>query len=190
MINNFKIVLASASPRRQELLKKIFDDFEVCPANIDEKIPENINPFEVAEKIAVQKSQAIKSENALVIACDTVVIYDGKILGKPTDFSDAFEMLFELSARTHTVVTGVCLCYKGKSYSFSEETEVEFYPLSSEEINAYCSTSEPFDKAGGYGIQGLGGLFVRKINGDFYNVVGLPIARLKREIERFLKIVG
>lgn len=188
MLNNINIILASASPRRQELLKLIADNFEVRPADIDETVPDGTNPFEAAEIIAVKKAQAIKDESALIIACDTVVIIDGVILGKPKSAENAFEMLSMLSGKTHSVVTGVCLCCKGKSLSFSEKTDVEFYPLSDSEISEYISTGEPFDKAGGYGIQGFGGVLAKGINGDFNNVVGLPVSRLKREIERFLKL--
>lgn len=189
MLKNINVTLASASPRRKELLKMICKDFKVVPADIDESFSNEINPFEVAEKIAVKKAQAISDENSLIIACDTVVILGEKIMGKPKDELSAFEMLSDLSGKVHTVITGVCLCYKGKSYSFSEKTEVEFYPLLIEEINEYIKTGEPFDKAGAYGIQGLGGVLVKGIKGDFYNVVGLPVSRLKREISRFLKII-
>jgi len=188
MIRNINVVLASASPRRKELLKLLFEDFQINPANIDETVSADISPFEVAENIAVKKSQAIKDENSLIIACDTVVIIEGKILGKPQNSNIAFKMLSQLSGKCHEVVTGVCLCYKGKTYSFSEITEVEFYGLSTEEIATYIATGEPFDKAGGYGIQGFGATLVKGIKGDFYNVVGLPISRLKHEISRFLSI--
>jgi len=190
MLNELNVILASASPRRKELLKLIFEDFEIRPADIDETISAEINPFEVAEKIAVKKAQAIKDENSLIIACDTVVIINEKILGKPKDEMIAFEMLSTLSGQAHSVATGVCLCYKGKTYSFSEVTDVEFYPLSAKEILEYIATGEPFDKAGAYGIQGKGGLLVKGIKGDFYNVVGLPVSRLRREILRFINIIG
>lgn len=190
MNKDINIILASGSPRRQELLKLLYCDFEIIPADIDEKTDDISDVYEVAETLAVKKAMAIKNNSSLVIGCDTVVISDSKILGKPQNSKEAFEMLSSLSGKTHDVVTGVCLCYKGKSYSFKEVTRVEFYPLCDEEISAYIMTGECNDKAGAYGIQGLGSLFVKGINGDFYNVVGLPVSRLRHEIKRFLKIAG
>ncbi len=187
MKNDLKVILASASPRRKELLKMLVEDFEVIPADIDESISADIMPIMVAENIAIKKSQAIKRDDALIIACDTVVIIHDKILGKPRDADEAFFMLKSLSGETHSVVTGVCLQYKGKPHSFSEMTTVRFFELSDDEISEYIKTGEPFDKAGAYGIQGRGGLLVKGIEGDFYNVVGLPVSRLKREIDEFLK---
>lgn len=190
MENEINVILASNSPRRKELLKMLYADFSICPAEIDEsKVPE-LDVSDVAEYLAVKKAKNIKNNNSLIIACDTVVILDGEILGKPENSEDAIKMLSSLSGKTHDVITGVCLWYNNKSFSFSEKTEVEFYPISNEEISAYVMTGEPMDKAGAYGIQGLGGLFVKGIHGDYYNVVGLPIARLKREIKNFLKYIG
>ena len=181
-----KVILASASPRRQELLKLVVPTFAASPADIDETIPTGIPTNSSAEYLAVKKAKkvALSHPNSLVIGCDTVVIVDGEILGKPTDINDARRMLSLLSGRTHTVITGVCLCLNGTKYSFSEHTEVEFYQLSADEISAYIATDEPFDKAGAYGIQGKGSILVKCIHGDFFNVVGLPIARLKREINQ------
>ncbi len=187
MDNNINVVLASSSPRRHELLKMLFSEFEVCPADINEENLPDIPVFEVAEFLAAEKAKAISCKNALVIACDTVVISEDKILGKPKSTEDAIAMLSQLSEKTHVVVTGVCLCYNDKSISFSEKTEVEFYNLSKKDILAYIATGEPFDKAGAYGIQGLGAFFVKGIKGDYYNVVGLPVARLRQEI---LKLIG
>ena len=121
-----------------------------------------------------------------MIACDTVVIADGEILGKPADRADALRMLKMLSGKTHEVISGVALKYKGVERSFSQRTSVTFYEMSDSEINDYLDSGEPFDKAGAYGIQGLGGAFVERINGDFFNVVGLPVARLKKEIEKLV----
>lgn len=188
MNNDINIVLASGSPRRQELLKLLYCDFKIIPADIDENFSDKCDPYEVAEKLAVKKAMSVKNSSCLVIGCDTIVISDNNIMGKPQNSEQAFKMLSSLSGKIHDVVTGVCLCYKGKSYSFKEVTNVEFYPLSDEEISAYIMTGECKDKAGAYGIQGLGSLFVKRINGDFYNVVGLPVSRLRHEIKRFLKI--
>lgn len=188
MNEDTNIILASGSPRRKELLKLLYCDFKIIPADIDEKVSDISDPYSVSETLAVKKAISVKSNSSLVIGCDTVVISDGKIMGKPNNSQEAFQMLSSLSGKIHDVVTGVCLCYKGKSYSFKEITNVEFYPLTDEEISAYIMTGECKDKAGAYGIQGLGSLFVKGINGDFYNVVGLPVSRLRHEIKRFLKL--
>ena len=188
---NKKIILASKSPRRIELLKLIYNDFEFIPSNIDETIPDNIEVQNAAEYLAVQKAKAIALENkdSLVIGCDTVVMSDGEILGKPKSRENAVEMLMKLSGKRHTVISGVCLYKDSMSYSFSDSTDVEFYPIYSAEAIAYTETGEPMDKAGAYGIQGRGALFIRGIIGDYYNVMGLPVARLKREIERFERMI-
>lgn len=183
-----EVVLASQSPRRKELLHFLFPDFLVRPADIDETVPSGVDPFLAAELIASKKADAILS-SGLVIACDTVVIINGEILGKPGDESDARRMLQKLSGATHDVVSGVALRYKGKKRSFSQRTSVTFCNMTDSDISAYLATGEPFDKAGAYGIQGYGSLFVEKIDGDFFNVVGLPIARLRREILSLIKDV-
>lgn len=177
-----KYVLASASPRRQELLKMLLPDFEVCPADLDESVPEGLLPKDSAAFLAVQKAEKVAKNypDSTVLGCDTVVLLDGKILGKPDGRDDAFQMLSLLSGRTHLVITGVCILKDGQRQIFSECTEVEFYPLTPQEIEEYIATDEPFDKAGGYGIQGNGALLVKRIAGDYYNVVGLPVARLNR----------
>lgn len=191
------IVLASASPRRKELLEQIGVNFQVqpaCGAEIITKVkPKDVveelsvqKAMEVADKICRQKSEQEKDQKMLVIGSDTIVSYDNKIMGKPADREDAVMMLQKLSGNTHQVYTGVTavLCKNGEKSvrTFSERTEVTFYPLSREEIEAYVSTGEPMDKAGAYGIQGIGGKFVKSIHGDYNNVVGLPVARLYQEI--------
>ena len=183
-----EVVLASQSPRRKELLRFLFPDFSVRPADIDETIPLGVDPFLAAEMIASKKADATPS-SGLVIACDTVVIINGEILGKPKDEADARRMLEKLSGATHDVVSGVALRYKGEKRSFSQRTSVTFCPMTDSDICAYLATGEPFDKAGAYGIQGYGSLFVEKIDGDFFNVVGLPIARLRTEILSLIKEV-
>ena len=179
------IILASASPRRRELLKLIYSDFEIIPADIDETAPKNIQIVEYAKYIANSKAEFISKEyrNSLIIGCDTTVIVEGKCLGKPLDSADAFRMLKSFSDKTHQVITGVSIIYNDALHCFSETTEVTFHNLSDEEIYSYISTNEPFDKAGGYGIQGKGSLLVRKINGDYFNVVGLPVSRLNQELK-------
>lgn len=184
--------MASASPRRQELLGFITNDFKVVPADIDETVPPQIDPEFSPEFLSVQKARAIslKHSKALVIGSDTGVFLDGAMLGKPKDEKEAAEMLSALSGKTHSVITGCAVFYKGKSISFSEKTLVTFFPLNRAEIAEYITSGSPFDKAGGYGIQDKGCLFVKGIEGDYFNVVGLPVARLKKEIENFLKIFG
>ena len=181
------VILASASPRRRELLKYIFERFRVAPADIKECVPYDLSPEECPKYLACEKARFVSRgyTDALVIGCDTAVIIDGKILNKPATTQDARTMMHILEGKEHRVVTGCCICCDGMDVSFSETTSVEFYPLSDDEIEAYVKTSEPYDKAGGYGIQGKGALFVKRINGDYYNVMGLPIARLSREIQSF-----
>ncbi len=174
------VILASASPRRQELLKKVFPKFEVIPADIDESVDKNIPPEKVAQYLAEKKAEHVgrKRPDALVIGSDTTVVLDDIILGKPKNEADAVNMLKLLSGKTHKVITGVSLFSHGKSRSFSETTFVTFHNLSDKQIAEYIKTGEWSDKAGAYGIQGKAGAFVEKINGDFDNVVGLPCNRL------------
>lgn len=187
-----KLILASASPRRQELLKRITEDFIVHPVDADETLPEGM-PVEIAASyLADVKAQAAAGlfPEDLVIGCDTIVTMNDEIMGKPRDQEDAFRMLRQLSGETHTVMTGVSLHCRGKSTVFTAETKVTFYPLSDEEIERYLDTNEPFDKAGAYGIQGQGSLLVRGIEGDYFNVVGLPVAALSRALEQFRRAVA
>ena len=179
-----KIVLASASPRRVELIKTVAPECVYAPADIEEITPDGMPPEECPAYLAEQKAKAVAARfpDAAVIGCDTVVIIDGEVLGKPRDEADAAEMLRRLSGRTHVVVTGVYVAFAGGGFGFSERTDVEFRRLREEEIADYVATGEPMDKAGAYGIQGVGSTLVRRINGDFYNVMGLPVARLKEEL--------
>ncbi len=183
-----EIILASASPRRKRLLSTLYSEFRVLPSDIREMVPRNLPVDKCSEYLAYMKAEytARGYPKALVIGCDTSVIIDGKMLNKPRSTADARMMMQLLSGKTHRVITGCCLFYMNKSHCFSEVTEVEFYPLTDEEIEAYVTTTEPYDKAGGYGIQSKGALFIKGIHGDYYNVVGLPVARLKREIDTFL----
>lgn len=181
------IILASQSPRRQELIRNITESFRVVVSDAEEKLPAGIAPGEVAVYLAGIKAEAVaaKYPDDVVIGADTVVILDDQVLGKPRDEADAIEMLKALSGRTHTVVTGCAILRNGQKRSFSDVTRVEFYPLCDREILEYIATGEPFDKAGAYGIQGRGSLLVKRIEGDFFNVMGLPVAKLKRELEAF-----
>lgn len=179
------LVLASASPRRQELIRLIDNDIIICPSDADESYSADTPAESVPEKLAVRKAAEVakKYPTETVIGSDTSVIIDNEILGKPKDINDAKRMLKLLSGKTHKVVTGCAIFKNGKSVSFSETTEVTFYPLSDKDIEDYISTHEPFDKAGAYGIQGKGSLLIKGINGDYFNVVGLPVAKLNKVLK-------
>ncbi len=183
-----KIVLASKSPRRQELIKDIVNDFIVVVSDVEETVPCGTKPEDIPVYLAKLKAFDVskKCEGDIVIGSDTVVIVDDKVLNKPVDEDDAFNMLRLLSGRTHKVCTGCAIVCDGVCTSFLVETIVEFYSLSDEEIKAYISTGDCMDKAGAYGVQSQGKTLVKGICGDYYNVVGLPVARLKRELEAFV----
>ena len=181
------MILASRSPRRQELLSVISKDFRVIPAVGEEIIPDGTSPMDAVLLLSRQKAEEIylQYKGEIIISADTVVAIDDMILGKPHDEEQAFDMLKRLSGRLHTVFTGVCVIFEdGSSDNFAERTDVEFYPLSDKEIRDYIATGEPMDKAGAYGIQEKGALLVRRIDGDFYNVMGLPISKLSRVLGR------
>lgn len=183
------IILASASPRRSELMTLAGFRFDVICADIDEIVPEKALPQEVVMSLALQKAQAVAKDHrkSAVVGSDTVVALDGKILGKPHSEKEAAEMLRSLSGRIHKVFTGVAIVCGEKVTSFFEETEVEFYPLTDQEILDYVATGEPMDKAGAYGIQGRGAVLVKRINGDYFNVMGLPISKVYRELKDCVK---
>ena len=174
------LILASQSPRRRELLKYITDDFTVKVSEVDETLPDGISPSEAVLYLSRIKAEPFAAGGDTVIGADTVVAIDGEILGKPANKEDARAMLTKLSGKTHSVFTGVTVIRDGKEQSFFEETKVKFFNLSENEIEKYIKTGEPLDKAGAYGIQGFGSLLVEKIDGDYFNVVGLPVSRLNR----------
>lgn len=178
------LILASASPRRRELLEKLELKFTVCPANVDEERLPDEDALAYPLRTAVKKAMAVADgrENAIVIAADTVVALDDEILGKPKNEDEAKAMLHRLSGREHIVITGIGIAdtASGRTLSATEQTIVYFHPLTEEEIDAYVASGEPLDKAGAYGIQGKGSLLVRKIDGDYFNVVGLPLGKLYR----------
>lgn len=183
------MILASQSPRRIELMREAGFDTRVIPANIDETALPDEGPFDLVERLARAKAAAVAEEHAEegepVVAADTIVALGGELLGKPADEADARRMLHALSGKTHQVATGVCIVRDGSAESFVDITDVTFYELSHDEIDAYVATGEPMDKAGAYGIQGqYGRMLVEKIDGDFYNVVGLPIAKVVRALSR------
>lgn len=198
-----RIILASQSPRRKELLEQIGLEFEICPAKGEEIITKTI-PEEVVMELSKQKAEEVAAmvssyaemhrdittpSDILVIGADTVVAYDGKILGKPTDEADAKRMLTMLSGNTHSVFTGVALVLIDKNgrtgeLVFYEKTNVTMHEMSEAEIERYIATGEPMDKAGSYGIQGKCAIYIEKIDGDYNNVVGLPITRIYQELKK------
>ena len=186
-----KIVLASASPRRRELLAATGVIFQVCAADGEEKITSG-KPEEIVCELSVQKAMAVAlkfdmEEGSIVIGADTIVSYNNEILGKPSDEENAFETLKMLQGNTHQVYTGVTVLIREngewKPFTFAECTDVTFYPVSDEEIRTYIRSGEPMDKAGSYGIQGGFGIYVKEIHGEYTNVVGLPIGRLFHEMK-------
>ena len=175
-----KIILASASPRRRELLAELGCRFEIITADIDENIPEKDPAVHVCI-LAERKAMAVREkagDDALIIAADTVVCADGEILGKPCDRADAERMLRMLSGRRHEVISGIAVGINGRVHTAYESTAVTFKRLSDREISAYLNTNEPYDKAGAYAVQGIASLFIERIEGDYFNVVGLPRHRL------------
>lgn len=187
---NYKIILASNSPRRKELLSGLDLDYNIVVLpDIDESYPQDINKEEVALYIAKKKAKAYKSlltENTLVITADTVVVLEEKVLGKPIDESEAKDMLRQLSGKTHQVITGVCLTTNDKQKTFSVISDVRFSNLEDSEIEYYVSKYKPLDKAGAYGIQEwIGYVAVEYIGGSYFNVMGLPIQRLYQELKKF-----
>lgn len=185
------IILASASPRRRELMKLITDNFTAVSVDADETIPPDTKPLKASEYLACLKAEsaAEKFPENIVIGCDTTVICGNKILGKPENKDECREFMKMLSGRTHQVATGCCIMTKNVLDSFTVITDVTFRQLPDSEIEEYISTSEPYDKAGGYGIQGKGSLLIEKINGDYFNVVGLPVSRLNQELNAFYKYI-
>ena len=175
------IVLASQSPRRRELLERLGLPFRTLVPDIDERMDRPLPPAELVAVISAEKAraaQALAGPEAIVIAADTVVALDGAVLGKPAGGADAARMLSALAGRTHHVYTGLTVLRGERVRTVSEETAVTFRPLTEREITAYVRTGEPLDKAGAYGIQGYGALLVEGIQGDYYNVMGLPVCRL------------
>ena len=180
-----KLVLASKSPRRSEILKNAGYDFTVRVADADETIPDGTKPEDAVVFLAARKAMAVeRADDETVLGADTIVVLDDKILGKPKDREDAYNMLKALSGRMHSVFTGVCIIENGRSMTFAEETQVEFLPLSDDDIYKYIDTNDCYDKAGAYGIQGYASKFIRRIEGDYFNVVGLPISAI---FEKFLQ---
>ena len=182
------IILASQSPRRKELLERMgLTEFEICPAWGEERVEPGLTPAQLVEQLSAQKAREIAAQrpDALVIAADTVVAVDGRVLGKPHSRQEAVEMLSLLSGRTHTVYTGLTVRMGTQEQVAHEATQVVFGRLTPQQIEAYVDTEEPMDKAGSYGIQGRGCVLVEGIRGDYYNVVGLPVYRLAGMLRKF-----
>lgn len=189
-----KLVLASQSPRRRELLSVIQKDFTVRSSDVEEIIPDGLTAEETvvylaklkAEEVAQQLKKERDSQENIVVGADTVVVLDGEIMGKPKDYDDCVRMISRLSGRQHEVYTGVAIVVNGQTESFYQRTAVRFLDLTKEEIEWYASLQEPYDKAGAYGIQGFGSLLVEGIDGDYFNVMGLPVAALNRRLKKYL----
>jgi septum formation protein len=177
-----RVLLASSSPRRRELLSLVGIPHEVRPSNLDETMRPGEVPREHAERLAREKAAAVAAPDSdvVTVAADTIVVIDGKVLGKPTDTRDAARMLGMLSGRRHTVITAVAVSRAGELLSAVEEVGVKFRTLTAEEIDEYIATGEPMDKAGGYGIQGFGATIVERVEGDYFAVMGLSLVRLVR----------
>lgn len=182
-----ELILASGSPRRRELLSLYTTDFAVCVSDFDEDAVQAENPAALVEKLAQGKCLAVAAQHpgAVVIGCDTVVDVDGKVLGKPKDVEDARRMLRALSGSTHAVHTGVCISDGNRTESFVDSCKVTFFPMSDAEIESYIGTQEPYDKAGAYAIQGRAALWLDRIEGDYYTIMGLPVSRTVRLLESF-----
>ena len=181
------IILASGSPRRRQLLTQMgIEDFVVHSSDVDETVDRALPPAAIVEELSLRKAKAVEAElgdKDLILAADTIVAIDGAVLGKPTDERDALRMLTQLSGCRHQVYTGVTLLRGGKAITAHEVTDVTFRKLGGEEIADYIATGEPMDKAGAYGIQGYGALLVERIEGDYFNVMGLTVCRLGQMLE-------
>jgi septum formation protein len=175
-----RVILASQSPRRRELLSLIGVPHEVRPADIDEAYRPGEQPRAHALRLAREKAEKINEAGAVVIGSDTIVVVDGDVLGKPADAADAAGMLRRLSGRAHTVITAVAVAWNGRTVADAEEVGVTFHTLTDADIAAYIATREPMDKAGAYGIQGFGATIVARVDGDYFAVMGLPLQLMVR----------
>ncbi|MBD1366393.1 septum formation protein Maf [Mucilaginibacter sp. ZT4R22] len=185
-----QLILASKSPRRQELLKLMDIDFRVVLKEVDESYPDGLSPAEIALYIAQKKAEAFDEDitDEVVLTADTIVCIDGEILGKPDNAEHAIEMLHKLSGKTHQVYTGVCILHKGQYNKFYDMSEVFFRKLTDEEIRSYVAEYQPFDKAGSYGIQQRIGLIgIERINGSYTNVVGLPTEKVYQQLMKLVQ---
>jgi len=188
--DNYRIILASQSPRRQQLLRELGLKFDIVIKDYSESYPEDLKGGQIAEYISAEKAKTFKgelSENEIVITADTIVWCNNHVLGKPSDFDEAVSILKEISGNTHEVITGVTILSSAKEITFSESTKVTFEALSEEEIKYYVDKFKPYDKAGAYGIQEWIGIAAcSHIDGSYFNVVGLPVQRLYKELKNFV----
>ncbi|MDD2285519.1 MAG: Maf-like protein [Paludibacter sp.] len=188
-LKKYNIILGSASPRRQELLRGINIDFEVMSMDVDESFPPYLSGVEIPMYLAEKKAEAYKNmltDERMVITADTIVFLEGKVLGKPADKKEAIAMLQQLSGKTHQVITGVCISTLNRRRTFHTISEVKFARLNEAEIEYYLENYAPYDKAGSYGVQEwIGFIAVEQINGSYFNVMGLPIQRLYNELKRW-----
>jgi len=187
--DDIKIVLASSSPSRKLLLERAEIDFTVVVSGVDEDTPASFSPKQTVECLAERKADAVLDQcgDSVVIASDSMVSFDDLIIGKPADLEDAKKTLHMLSGQTHKVYTGVCIAYRGKKEVFSQFTDVLFYDLTDEEIDEYTESGESFGRAGSYGIEGKGVTLIKSINGDYSNIVGLPVAETLRKIKAIIE---
>lgn len=189
-LNEFKIILASRSPRRQQLLRELGLKFDVIIRDYEEIYPEGLTGEEIARFVAYEKAASFKNElsdDEIVIAADTIVWCNNKVMGKPVDHQDAIRILKEISGNTHEVITGVSIRSQSKEFTFSDSTNVSFEALTDEEISYYINKYKPYDKAGAYGIQEwIGIIACNHIDGSYFNVVGLPVQRLYKELQNFI----
>ena len=187
-MKNKQLILASQSPRRKELMEDVGLVFECIPSNAEEIFPADQTIEDAIEDVAFQKANDIflKHPDAIVIGCDTMVVDGNQKLGKPKSKEDAYHMLTSLSGKTHRVISGVAILSKDKKITFHDITYVTFYDIEDDLLETYLNSDEPYDKAGAYGIQGKGRLFVKEIKGDYFNVVGLPISRVYRALKEVM----
>jgi septum formation protein len=190
-LKNYKLILASGSPRRQQFMRDLDVDFEVRLKDVEEIYPDNLQGAEITDFLALLKARALDdlADNEIVITSDTIVWHENKALGKPKDYEDAFSILSSLSGKTHEVITSVCIINAGTNKVFNETTRVTFNTLSDEEIKYYLDNYKPFDKAGAYGIQEWIGLVaIAKIEGSYANVVGLPVDKVYQYLCKFTEM--
>lgn len=181
-----KILLASSSPRRSQLLSRMGYDFDITSCDIDESFDSTLSPIDVARYLSRKKARVAHeyAQDYIVIGADTIVTIEGEILGKPGDIHEATSMLHRLKGNWHEVITGVTIIHRDREITQAQVTRVHFTQMTDDEISAYVNTTEPYDKAGGYGIQGLAGMYIDSIDGDFYNVMGFPMATVRSMLER------
>ena len=185
-MKNIPIILASKSLRRQELIKLLDLDFEIKESTIKEDFNINTTIEKAVIEVALKKAKHVFVENKIIIGADTIVVLNNKIYGKPKNKEEAFSILKDLSGKVHQVITGVAFLYNQKEFTFYEKTNLEMYQLSDEDIINYINRDESYDKAGAYGIQGYGSLLIKGIEGDYFNVMGFPVALVNRNLKTFI----